>query len=119
MPELFLKNWEKNMDTNYEIILTDTAREDLDDIYKYISENLLEKQIARKLVDKIEQSFFRLEQNPYSCVQVVVKPFDDIYRRLVIDNYIALYDVKENEKQVIVYRVLNGRMDYLKIIDNI
>ena len=70
-------------------------------------------------MEKIETNFLILENNPYSCVQVCVKPHNEIYRRLVIDNYIALYDIKEEDKQVIVYRVLNGKMDYLSIIEQI
>lgn len=107
------------MDTdNYEIVLTDIANEELEEIYKYISENLLEVSVANKLMEKIEQSFLRLEQNPYSCVEVHIKPHNDVYRKLVIDNYIALYEVEENYKQVVIYRVLYGGMDYLNIIWN-
>lgn len=50
------------MDTNsYEIILTDTDKEGLEEIYNYISENLLVILTANKLMDKIEKSFLRLE----------------------------------------------------------
>lgn len=41
----------------------------------------------------------------------------EVYWKLVIDNYIALYEVDEKYKQVVVYRVLYGRMDYLKIME--
>lgn len=59
------------MDTNtYEIVFTDTAKEELEEIYEYISEHLLEVETANRLMDKIEQNIFRLEQNPYSCVEV-------------------------------------------------
>ena len=50
---------------NYEIVFTDTAKEELEEIYEYISEHLLEVGIANRLMDKIEQSILRLEQNPY------------------------------------------------------
>ncbi len=58
---------------NYEIIFTDTAKEELEEIYEYISENLLEVGPANRLMDKIEQSILRLEQNPYSCIEVHIK----------------------------------------------
>lgn len=102
---------------NYEIVLTDTAKEELEEIYDYISKNLHEIAAANRLMEKIEQSIFRLEQNPYSCVEVHIKPHNEVYRKLVIDNYIALYDVDEKYKQVVVYRVLYGKMDYLKIME--
>lgn len=107
------------MDTNnYEIILTDVAKEELEEIYEYISEHLLEKAAANRLMDKIEQSILRLEQNPYSCVEVRIKPHNEVYRKLVIDNYVALYEVDEKYKQVVIYRVIYGKMDYLKIMED-
>ena len=66
-------------------------------------------------MEKIEQNFLRLEQNPYSCMEVHIKPTNEVYRKLVIDNYIALYEVDEKYKQVVVYRVLYGRMDYYMV----
>lgn len=108
------------MDTNssYEVVLTDTANEELEEIYEYIFKHLIEEQAANRLMEKIEQNFLRLEQNPYSCMEVHIKPHNELYRKLVIDNYIALYEVDEKYKQVVVYRVLYGRMDYLKIMEN-
>ena len=83
------------MDTdNYEVILTDVAKEDLEEIYEYISEHLLEILAANRLMEKIEQKILRLEQNPYSCVEVHIKPHNEVYRKLVIDNYIVLYYMK-------------------------
>ena len=106
------------MDTNnYEVVFTDIAKEELEEIYDYISNHLKEENIANKMMEKIEQSILGLEQNPYSCVEVHVKPHNDVYRRLVIDNYIALYEVEENYKQIVIYRVIYGKMDYLKIIE--
>ena len=102
---------------NYEIIFTDTAKEELEEIYEYISEHLLEVRVANRLMDKIEQSILRLEQNPYSCVEVHIKPHNNLYRKLVIDNYVALYEVEETYKQVVIYRVLYGKRDYLKMED--
>ena len=106
------------MDTdNYEVILTDVAKEDLEEIYEYISEHLLEILTANRVMEKIEQNILRLEQNLYSCVEVHIKPHNEVYRKLVIDNYIVLYEVDEKYKQVVVYRIIYGKTDYLKIID--
>ena len=107
------------MDTNnYEIVLTDIAKEEIEEIYEYISQELSEISAANRLMDKIEQNFLRLEQNPYSCVEVHIKPHNEVYRKLVIDNYIALYEVDEKCKQVVIYRVVYGRMDYLKLMED-
>lgn len=107
------------MDTNnYEIVLTDNAKEELEEIYEYIAGHLLEEKVANRLMDNIEQNILRLEKNPYSCVEIHIKPHNEVYRKLVIDNYIALYEVDEKYKQVVIYRVIYGKMDYLKIIED-
>ena len=106
------------MDINtYEVVLTDTANEELEEIYSYISENLFDISAANHLMEKIESNFLMLEQNPHACVEVHIKPHNEVYRKLVIDNYIALYEVDEKNNKVVVYRVLHGRMDYLKILE--
>lgn len=107
------------MDTNnYEIVLTDTAKGELEEIYEYISLKLSEVSAANRLMNKIEHNFLRLEQNPYSCEKVHIKPHNEIYHKLVIDNYIALYEVDERYRQVVIYRVVYGRMNYLEIIED-
>lgn len=104
------------MDTNtYEIILTDIAKEELDEIYEYISKNLFAKKAANDLMNKIENSILLLETNPFSCVEVSIKPHNELYRKLIVDNYIILYQIEEDYKQVVIYRALYGKRDYLNI----
>ena len=106
------------MDTNtYEIVLTDIAKEELEYVYEYISENLYANQAANNLMDKIERSILMLEKNPFACTEVCIKPHNEIYRKLVVDNYIVLYQVEETYKQVVIYRVIYGRRDYINIED--
>ena len=104
------------MDTNsYEIILTDIAKEELEYIYEYISETLYANEAANNLMNKIEKSVLLLEQNPYACVEVCIKPHKETYRKLIVDNYIVLYQIEENYKQVVIYRVIYGKRDYINI----
>lgn len=98
---------------NYEIILTDSAKIDLEEIYEYISESLSETNSANKLMEKIENDILRLEQHPYSCIEVQVKPHNKIYRKLVTGKYIVLYRVDEKYKQVVIFNVIYGKRDYL------
>lgn len=102
------------MDTNiYEVILTDIAKEELEDIYDYIYKNLCAEKAANSLMDKIERKIMLLETNPYSCIEVCIKPHNELYRKLVVDNYVILYQVEEKYKQVIIYRALYGKRDYI------
>jgi len=102
---------------NYEVILTDMANEELEAIYEYISCDLCNELAAKRLMEKIENGFLNLEQSPYLGREVHIKLQNEVYRKLVIENYIALYDVDEQYKQVVIYRVINSRRDYLKVIE--
>ena len=60
------------MDTNsYEIVVTDIAKKELEEVYKYISEELIEINIANKLMDKIEN-------------YIVLYEVDDKQRKVII-----------------------------------
>ena len=94
------------------------TKEEIENIYAYILENLHEEIAANKLMDKIEDGVLRLEQNPYSCPKVKVKPHNEIYRKLIINNYIVLYDIDEEYKKTVIYRVIHEKTDYLKLLEN-
>lgn len=103
--------------SNYKLKFTRKAEEDLDEIYGYIATKLFAETAAEALMDKIENTFMRLEKYPFSCSFV----FDELlkrrgYRKLIVDNYIAFYLVNESEKQVVIMRVLYGASDYKNIL---
>ena len=100
----------------YTITITDIATNELEEIFDYISKNLKNEVATERLKYRIEKLFLWLEENPYLATKVHIKPRNQIYRRLVINNYIILYQVEEKKKQVIIHRVLYGRRDYLNII---
>ena len=102
----------------YRIKLTPKAKDDLDDIYDYISKELVNKLAAGNLMDKIETSVMRLGDFPFSCSLVednIIK--EKGYRKLIIKNYIVFFIVIETEKQVVIMRVLYGKQNYQNIID--
>lgn len=101
----------------YGLKITPIASQDLDEIYGYIANELFNEDAAENLMEKIENNIMRLRDFPFSCSFVA----DEIlkqkgYRKLVIDNYIALYIVNQEERQVVIMRVLYGRQKYQDII---
>ena len=87
------------------------------DINEYIFQKLIAIEAANRLMKKIEHTILILERNPYICPKVKIKPHNNIYRKLVVGNYIVLYDIEEKYKQVVIYRIVYGKKDYLKIED--
>lgn len=99
----------------FSLLLTEKAYQDLDEIYSYIAENLQAEQAANRLIDKIESSIVRLKDYPQSGSYVL----DDLlkskgYRKLIIDNYLALYLVDEPQHRVIIMRVIYGAINYFE-----
>ncbi|HBQ28424.1 translation repressor RelE [Peptococcaceae bacterium SCADC1_2_3] len=97
------------MQNSYQLKFTPIANDDLDGIYRYISEHLVAPKAANDLMDNIETSIMQLKGFPYSGSPVA----DDIlssrgYRKLIVKNYIVFYLIDETEKQVVIMRVLYG-----------
>jgi toxin ParE1/3/4 len=102
---------------NYRLKFTPSARKDLDTIYDYIVNELYAKEAANKLLEKIEASIMRLRDFPFSC-SFVEDGFlrSKGYRKLVVDNYLVFYLVHEEEKLVVIMRVLYGRREYQDLL---
>lgn len=90
----------------YSVKLTSRALRDLDGIYAYIAQTLREPGTALKLVDRIEESVFSLEQMPYRCPERKRGTYANRgYRQLLVENYTVIYRVEETKKQVVVVTV--------------
>ena len=101
----------------YNVEITQQADEDLDSIVKYISDDLASPGAASDFADKVFDCYDRLEGNPniYSeCYDAYLK--SEHYRRAVIKNYVLIYKVFEEQKQVIVYRFFHGMQDYINLL---
>ncbi|MDK2901982.1 MAG: toxin ParE1/3/4 [Thermosediminibacterales bacterium] len=103
--------------SKYTLKITPAASEDLDKIYNYISNELYNESAAENLMGKIEDSFMRLRDFPFSC-NLVADEFlrNKGYRKLIVENYIGFNIVDEEKQQVIIMRVLYGRQKYQDII---
>ena len=98
---------------NYKLKFTPKADEDLEQIYKYISEKFFAENTALNLMEKIESSIIRLKSFPYSgsfVSDIALK--DRGYHKLIVDNYIVFYLIDEIEKQIVIMRVLYGAQNY-------
>lgn len=97
------------MDIKYEVILTDRAREELKDIYNYISKSLMARKAAENFIDKIEREILILENMPKSCSIIEeYKSRKHKYRKLLINNYVAIYRIDEENRKVYIIRIVYG-----------
>ncbi len=103
----------KNLEYKYSWRFVGASREELREIYNYISQILKEPQIAERLTRKIIQEIDRLEMSPYLGQRVNIKPRNEECRRLVIGNYIALYKIEETQKEILIFHIFYGKRNYL------
>nr|DAI09309.1 MAG TPA: Plasmid stabilization system protein [Caudoviricetes sp.] len=93
------------------------AKQDLVDIYDYISRELGNPDAAQKLLDAFEKGLVQAREIPFSCPKIVNVPVKNKeIRKLIVENYIIFYLANEQEKQIEVVRILYGMMDYHKIL---
>ena len=101
------------MSSKYTLKLMPQAERDLDDIYAYITYELVNQPAALKLIDEIGKRLTDLEDMPKSCpLSDIPELKKDGYRKCVIENYIALYKLDEIQKFIVVAKVFYGRRDY-------
>jgi len=101
------------MQNEYAFKLSPKADRDLDEIYQYIFLELKNPKAADDLIDDFEKAFINLEKFPQSCplsVNALLKRKG--YRKLVVNNYIALYKLDVKRKLIIIMHVFYGAMDY-------
>ncbi len=90
----------------YTVRLYPRAYSDIDDIYSYIAFDKLSPENARGQTDRIWKAIFTLEDLPFSHQDRVEGRYAGMgYKQLVIDNYIAIYKINEDEKVVDVVTV--------------
>ena len=97
----------------YSVKILPQAVRDLNGIYAYIANTLLEKQTALALIDRIEAGILELETFPYRCPERTTGIYaHQGYRQLLVDNYTAVYRVDESKKQVIIVTIRYSKSQF-------
>ena len=98
----------------YEIEFTEDCRDEINEIYEYISEKLVAENSAKKLMRKMRDAVMDLSETPNLYMKIEKKDRNKReFRRMVIDNFVVLYTVDENSKKVYIANMHYGRRNYL------
>ncbi|MDR1564972.1 MAG: type II toxin-antitoxin system RelE/ParE family toxin [Oscillospiraceae bacterium] len=101
----------------YKVNVSERAEDELNKIIFYIAEKLAAPKAATDFVDEVDACYEHLEQNPFMYEQCRnPKLQQEGYRRAVIKNYIMIYKIYEESKQVVVHSFFYGRQDYTNMI---
>ena len=115
---MYLGSWKRNMNSKkeiYKIEFTEDAREEIREIYEYISKNLVNKEAAKRLMKKMRENVMNLAETPEIYKKIEKK--DRIkreFRRMVVDNYIILYTIDESKKIIYISHMYYQKRNYLQ-----
>lgn len=100
------------MSRHYRIFYSPEALNDLKDIYSYIAYRLLEKDSAKKLIDRIRKEVKTLSNMPERYAAVDWEPWhSEGVRTLLVGNFIAYYRTDKDANTVLVGRILYAGRD--------
>lgn len=100
----------------YNIIRTDTADAGIRKIILYVAQNF-GNDVAIEKLPEIEKGIFSLGEDPYIGTDpryLVLKRQG--YKILILDKDLVFYKIDEDNRNVVVYAVVDQRQDYLNII---
>ncbi len=100
---------------SYNIILSESARTDLRNIYEYIAYVLQVPETARRISRKILNAIGTLENMPHRHRIYPEKPMESHeIRSLPIANYLIFYKIAEENNCVLIARIIYGGRDMKK-----
>lgn len=106
MLKMHLQNWSIDTLNKYDVRLYKRAFKDLDSIYYYIAYNKLSPENAKGQVNRIKKAILDLDTFPQSHQDRLIGRYADKgYKQLLIDNYIAIFKIDENNKIVWVVTI--------------
>ena len=100
----------------YKVIRTDTADAGIRKIVLYVAQNF-GNTVALEKLDEIEKRILALGDDPFIGTEpkyLVLKRQG--YKVLVLEKDLAFYKIDEENKNVVIYAVVDQRQDYLNIL---
>ncbi len=90
----------------YRIKLYTRAFRDLDEIYSYIANDLLEPSIATNMIEALENAIFSLEELPErGAIRKTGTYANKDYRQIFVKQYVIIYKVYNEKKEVHIITV--------------
>ena len=97
----------------YDLQYLPSARKDMVDVVRYISETLRNPTAAERLAVELIEAGDSILAFPYANpVHMPIRPLKHEYRKLRVHNYLMFYWVEEERKLVTVARVIYARRNY-------
>ena len=101
--------------TQYKIISTDIFEQELQNIYYYICFYLKEPIIAARICNQVRSSLSKLNHFPEGYSKLENSKNNNL-SRLIIKNYIIVYEVNRIKKEVYVLHIFHNTQNYLNLL---
>lgn len=112
-----MKDDKNTSSIRYRIDISEPAENDLRDVVRYISAQLLAPVTAIEMLEAMEQAMSSLEEMPHRVSAVADARLASLgYRKLTVKNYIIFFSIDEKAKVIDVERVLYGRRNWRAIL---
>ncbi len=103
--------------TEYNIVIEETAENDLFGILNYISYALHEPNIAIKIYSSIKKRVLSLNKMPNRYAVVNEEPYRSMgVRRIPVENYTVFYIVDDKQNMVHIFRILYNRREWQTLL---
>lgn len=102
------------LNNKFIIYLTNTFKKEFNKIIRYLKYTLDEELIANRLYKKVIKEISSLNFMPerYSKINITYNKTRNL-RKVLIDNYIVIYEVNNNTGQVFILHIFHSSQDYL------
>jgi len=108
------------MSERYRVGYTQLAKDDLKNIYRYITNQLKEPQVAEKLTKRIKNEIKELDFSPERFIRVDFEPWNSMnMRHFPVGNYEVYYIVNNEKKSVTIIRIFYGGRDIETLLNDI
>ena len=96
----------------FTIKITEAAKEDMRDIYRYIAFNFMSPQTAARQIDKLEKAILSLDNMPMRFKRYETEPWHSKgLRSMPVGNFVVLYIPNEETRVVTIFHVMYGGRD--------
>lgn len=104
----------------YEVRTTRQAEEQMAEVVRYLSHELLEPQLAHALLSALEKAMASLSTLPQRALLVTEEPWHSQgIRRLLCKNFLIYFSIEEIPRRVVVLGVVYARRDQLHQLKNL
>lgn len=102
---------------DYNIFISEEAHNDIDSVLDYIVNSLKNPTAAQNLLNKIEEIYISIADNPLMYARCNDGRLQkDGYRKVVINNYILIYRIDETNNLVYIVRFFYGGQNYVDLV---